>query len=453
MRLHYLIETPNPQLILEYLPLGDLRQLHRKQSLSMDEMNTVLVQGLSAIDYLHAQTPPIVHRDIKPENILVQSRSPLLIKIGDFGLSKASINLRTLCGTPDYFPPEFFRYSGSSLPKYTHAVDIWSFGVVVCEFAYPIPYPGFGTGLRSCMRIVKWLNDREPDDLVNILSKMVVIAPERRLSAKDCLENALELNRSSRSSTPKPGSYPSSQLQVPHAGSASPTQESSTCELYELRNSRPKRQRCPAGDSDEDYRTIKPFSRVHSISSASVLELLNDIKGRGGSRAVADSQTSVYLGIVCQHLERLRITGLETCAATERTIVTAVAETHKFELAAFTASECASSIADLAQQLANILQLRVSGRNESFAFNDQLCSGDTPVTEATQCVKANEETVEDGSPPVPTVEPYVSNRLDTTTDSINSWSTLSDGAHPTTFPSALLDVLDGSCCTIPELRR
>jgi serine/threonine protein kinase len=65
------------------------------------------------------------------QNILVASLSPLLIKIGDFGISKRVQNndtaLRTSCGAMDYAAPEIYIHRH---PEYTNAVDIWSLGCV-----------------------------------------------------------------------------------------------------------------------------------------------------------------------------------------------------------------------------------------------------------------------------------------------------------------------------------
>ncbi|KAL8974168.1 MAG: hypothetical protein Q9197_001589 [Variospora fuerteventurae] len=54
----------------------------------------ILKGNSHALQYLHSQTPPIAHRDIKPENILVQSRTPFVIKLVDFGSQKATPPLK-----------------------------------------------------------------------------------------------------------------------------------------------------------------------------------------------------------------------------------------------------------------------------------------------------------------------------------------------------------------------
>ncbi|SPQ19586.1 7f9fd39d-903f-4af4-982e-28d601506844 [Thermothielavioides terrestris] len=127
---------PVPRLVLEYIPLGSLEDQHEKNHISIHETFEVLRQGLSALRHLHEREIPIVHRDIKPSNILVQSRTPVLhIKLSDFGFSGENEDyLKTCCGTPVYTAPEVFRGE-----PYNAAVDIWSLGVVVFQYAYGLP--------------------------------------------------------------------------------------------------------------------------------------------------------------------------------------------------------------------------------------------------------------------------------------------------------------------------
>lgn len=192
---------------MEYLPLGNLETLER---ITYEESLAVLCQSLDALTSVHELG--IVHRDIKPENILVQSRNPLQIKLSDFGLSKATADLQTFCGTHLYAAPEI--YTTRRGIYYTKSCDIWSLGVVVYKYAYG-PLPKFHkdkVGLRWCQRIIKQLHDWDSDDLVDLLSSaMLIIEPESRLSARTCWEHALQLSRN-RCLTPTQASYNASHL-------------------------------------------------------------------------------------------------------------------------------------------------------------------------------------------------------------------------------------------------
>ena len=99
--------TLHPQLHLEYVPCGSLED---RRGISYDETLTILGQCLSALAYLHGGETPIAHRDIKPANILVEYRfdGHISVKLGDFGLSRDSAELMTICGTRLYLAPEIY---------------------------------------------------------------------------------------------------------------------------------------------------------------------------------------------------------------------------------------------------------------------------------------------------------------------------------------------------------
>ncbi|KAH9212265.1 kinase-like domain-containing protein [Leptodontidium sp. 2 PMI_412] len=178
-----LVEKLSPRLILEYLPLGNLHDRHKQQPFSDQESLNILCQSLNALTSVHKDG--IVYRDIKPENILVQSRNPLHLKFTDFSLLKATVDLITFCGTHRYAAPEI--YTTRCATYYTKACDIWSLGVVVFEYAYgPLPKSS-SIGLRWCEKIIRQVNDRDSDDLVDFLAAaMLIIEPDSRLPAREC---------------------------------------------------------------------------------------------------------------------------------------------------------------------------------------------------------------------------------------------------------------------------
>ena len=91
---------------------------------------TQLIHG---IKYLNDNK--IVHRDIKPKNILLTNDKKEL-KLCDFGLAKDMNNIHrssTICGSPLYMAPEFFKDT-----DYDETVDIWSVGIILFEFMFGI---------------------------------------------------------------------------------------------------------------------------------------------------------------------------------------------------------------------------------------------------------------------------------------------------------------------------
>lgn len=85
-------------------------------------------QLLNALTYMHSKK--IIHRDIKPENLLLSSEGNLLL--ADFGWCTEiieDIGRSTVCGTPEYLPPEMVLSQ-----EYNDKVDSWTCGVLVYEF-------------------------------------------------------------------------------------------------------------------------------------------------------------------------------------------------------------------------------------------------------------------------------------------------------------------------------
>ncbi|EDN03340.1 predicted protein [Histoplasma mississippiense (nom. inval.)] len=136
--IEFVDSTTNPlQLIMEYLPLGNLYDQHERDPLNTEETQLLLAQGLDALRYLHSEN--ITHRDIKPENILVRGRKELFhIKLADFGLSKIGNSMRSKLGTKFYDAPEVFGRMRNG-ERYDNKVDVWSFGVVVLEVSGRLP--------------------------------------------------------------------------------------------------------------------------------------------------------------------------------------------------------------------------------------------------------------------------------------------------------------------------
>ncbi len=99
------------------------------------------VQVLAALEYLRtAKAVPIIHRDIKPENLLLHRETAgkeeggepsEVVKLADFGWAVDYVpsSVRTtLCGTPDYLPPEVIEGK-----RYAGAFDIWTLGILLYE--------------------------------------------------------------------------------------------------------------------------------------------------------------------------------------------------------------------------------------------------------------------------------------------------------------------------------
>lgn len=140
-------DEANIYLILEFAKNGQLYQRMNKKG-RLDEITTkrMIREMISALEYLHTRSPPIIHRDIKPENILLDEEDHIKLAgnlsiHSDFGWSNFSGQERkTYCGTYDYLAPEMIMKTG-----HDEKLDIWCLGVLVFEMlAGRPPFSGSG---------------------------------------------------------------------------------------------------------------------------------------------------------------------------------------------------------------------------------------------------------------------------------------------------------------------
>ncbi|CAK4081581.1 unnamed protein product [Aphanomyces euteiches] len=130
------------QAILEYMNMGDVRDLLTAKSAALLTWQTKLECALSvakALVYLKERS--VIHRDLKSRNILVDSAKGT--KLADFGIARhdTAETMTTGVGTYRWMAPEVLAFR-----HYTIAVDVFSFGVVLTELeTHAIPYADIQT--------------------------------------------------------------------------------------------------------------------------------------------------------------------------------------------------------------------------------------------------------------------------------------------------------------------
>ncbi|XP_063371104.1 cyclin-dependent kinase 6 [Cydia fagiglandana] len=181
--------------------------------LSENRIRSMSYDILSGVDFLHSHR--IVHRDLKPHNLLVTSEGR--VKLADFGLAKTydtDMKLTSVVVTLWYRPPEVLL--GVS---YNTGVDVWSAGCVLAQLHSRAPLlPGASDSdqLHCIFRLIgrppreEWpenvsivadsFPEYPPQDLADVLPRihphaldlirrMLVFDPAKRLTALDCLEH------------------------------------------------------------------------------------------------------------------------------------------------------------------------------------------------------------------------------------------------------------------------
>nr|KAF6387859.1 mitogen-activated protein kinase 10 [Myotis myotis] len=199
-----------------------------QMELDHERMSYLLYQMLCGIKHLHSAG--IIHRDLKPSNIVVKSDCTL--KILDFGLARTagtSFMMTPYVVTRYYRAPEVILGMG-----YKENVDIWSVGCIMGEMVrHKILFPGrdyidqwnkvieqLGTPCPEFMKklqptVRNYVENRPkyagltfpklfPDSLFpadsehnklkasqarDLLSKMLVIDPAKRISVDDALQH------------------------------------------------------------------------------------------------------------------------------------------------------------------------------------------------------------------------------------------------------------------------
>ncbi len=167
--------------LLELCEGGSLLDLiKKKKRMSEGETRGYLRQIITGLAYIHNQG--IIHRDIKLGNILIGDNN--IIKICDFGMAKyMSDDWDTICGTPNYIPPEVLTKKHPHSPR----SDVWSLGVML--YAMVVGRPPFETSdVNTTYRRIRDAIYSFPNCIPvteptkQLIEQMLVKDPEDRLS-------------------------------------------------------------------------------------------------------------------------------------------------------------------------------------------------------------------------------------------------------------------------------
>ncbi|KAG8202472.1 IPL1, partial [Candida africana] len=198
-------DSINIYLLLEYSIEGEL-YTHLKKLKRFDNImaSNYIFQITQALIFLHQRG--IIHRDLKPENIMVSLDNQL--KLSDFGWSvqisqnqihnqtqtqktphqkKQKQKRLTICGTLDYLPPEMIESK-----SHDFSVDIWALGILCYELLVGKP-PFEAINRNITYEKIAKVDIKYPSNLdvdaIDLISKLVVKDPNKRLSLKEVLNH------------------------------------------------------------------------------------------------------------------------------------------------------------------------------------------------------------------------------------------------------------------------
>lgn len=226
IRLHRFIRPQSKETFEDIYLVMDLydTDLHRiirsRQKLTNEHHQYFMIQAFRGLHYLHSAK--IMHRDLKPSNLLVNADCALAIC--DFGLARddqmiPTADLTEYVVTRWYRPPEVL---GMGSNQYTSAVDVWSLGLIFAELMVGKTLLPGSDYIRQLIMIVNLLGTPPPEDMeylseeartflrsqpvqkarpfaelfpmataeaVDLLSKLLVFHPAKRLTAKQVIEH------------------------------------------------------------------------------------------------------------------------------------------------------------------------------------------------------------------------------------------------------------------------
>lgn len=132
-------KNQNINLVLEYLPLGDLEMLIKDiDGVRYGTADIKAWMGMLGRGVWFCHENFILHRDIKPNNLLIAADGE--VKLADFGLARSfSDPFRKMTSnviTRWYRPPELLYRA----EHYAGAVDVWAVGLVFAELVIRTPF-------------------------------------------------------------------------------------------------------------------------------------------------------------------------------------------------------------------------------------------------------------------------------------------------------------------------
>lgn len=141
-------KNQNLNLVLEFLPLGDLEMLIKdSEGIRYGAAEVKAWMGMLGRGVWFCHENFVLHRDIKPNNLLIAADGE--VKLADFGLARSfSDPYRPMTSqviTRWYRPPELLF--GAKF--YSGAVDVWSMGCVFAELILRVPFMAGLTDLNQ----------------------------------------------------------------------------------------------------------------------------------------------------------------------------------------------------------------------------------------------------------------------------------------------------------------
>jgi tetratricopeptide (TPR) repeat protein/predicted Ser/Thr protein kinase len=181
-------------LVMEYIEGRNLREVLTEQG-PFPWRNALEIVDQLATALEHAYPHGVVHRDIKPQNMMLTDTG--LLKVLDFGIARVptlpSLTQSGFIGSPYYVSPE--QAMGEEIDIRS---DIYSSGIVLYEllsgkipFDAKSPWSIISQHITNEPPKIELPNDEVPDQVQNLLNRMIAKRPEDRFTTPTALRRAI----------------------------------------------------------------------------------------------------------------------------------------------------------------------------------------------------------------------------------------------------------------------
>jgi len=179
-------DATNLYLVLPFIQGGELFNIVAAKSksghgISNNHAAFYAAGIIAALGHFHHRL--IAYRDMKLENVMIDSLG--YPKVVDLGFARIIVDKSyTFCGTPEYLAPEIIMSKG-----HNHAVDYWSFGVLVYEMLVGrSPFNGPHLSQMDMFKRIVTVDYECPPEVSrsgqDLLSQLLVRPVQKRIGAR-----------------------------------------------------------------------------------------------------------------------------------------------------------------------------------------------------------------------------------------------------------------------------